>query len=423
MTVLLPRDRRRSRYLFEYSPTYCLERAVEEAISGQAATFTRASVASVIGSDGVLHRVAHSQPRYQWFDLDGDGARETPCRLLEDTRTNLCLQSENFGTTWSAVGSPTRTAAAHTASGVSLDLIGDDAAGAVEYYGQNIAFTGNAAKAVSVRVRKGTSPAASGAVVALVDITAGTARLSATVTWSGDVPSVAASAGTYLGYEVLADGVYRLLFATTTVTAANTNEVSVRPAGVANSETGNIYAGGVQCENALFPSSYIKTTTATVTRAAEALTLPFMAAPRAMTIYAKFVERGTASTGGTNGVLGIGASTNAALFLFNESGLYKITHRRASDVASAAASTPSLGQVCELRGLLNGDGSVQLGQSIAGAAEVVASASGANALAAAWFDTTLTINSRFAGDAGFIAIGAIRIAAGVQTLAYMRGGG
>ena len=34
--------------------------------------------------------------------------------------TNICLQSENFGTTWVAQGGATRTASAHTASGIVL---------------------------------------------------------------------------------------------------------------------------------------------------------------------------------------------------------------------------------------------------------------------------------------------------------------
>src|SRR5690349_13582031 len=77
--------------------------------------------------------------------------------LSEIGSTNLCLQSENFGTTWAAIGTPTRTAAATTAIGVSLDLIGDDDAAGLEGYSQTITFTSDAVKAVSVFVKQGSS--------------------------------------------------------------------------------------------------------------------------------------------------------------------------------------------------------------------------------------------------------------------------
>lgn len=182
--------------------------------------------------------------------------------------SNLVIQSENFGVTWSVSGTPTRTPAAHVASGITLDLIGDDAAGTNEYYLQNIGFTGNGPKAVSVFVKKGTSPAASGCSINIVDQTAaGAPRLSAAITFdSAGLPSVTASTGTYLGYEMQADGVYRLLFTTSSITAANTNELSVRPANLA--ETGNVYAGGVQAEDNTTPTDYLYTTTATAVNVA-----------------------------------------------------------------------------------------------------------------------------------------------------------
>ena len=174
--------------------------------------------------------------------------------------TNLVLQSENFGTTWAAVGTPTRTPAAHTLSGVTLDLIGDDSGASAEYYSQTVTFTGNAAKAMSVFAKAGVIQAASGALFQLVDVTAAAFRLDAVLAWTaGGVPSVGMGTGTYLGYEQRVDGVYRLLFQTTAVTAANTNSVRVGGAG-SSTEQGNIYAGGVQAENALAPTPYLATT-------------------------------------------------------------------------------------------------------------------------------------------------------------------
>lgn len=178
--------------------------------------------------------------------------------------SNLVLQSENFGTTWAVVATPTRTAAAHTASGITLDLLGDDNAGAAEGYSQVIAFTGNAAKVVSLFVKEGSSTSS---VFHLVDSTAPATRLLAALTWSAGLPVVAMTTGTLEGYDTLADGVFRIRMVTTSVTAANTNTLNIYPANTAAGDvtrTGQIYAGGVQAENALVSMSYVRTTTASV---------------------------------------------------------------------------------------------------------------------------------------------------------------
>lgn len=189
-------------------------------------------------------------------------------RIPSRRSSNLVLQSENFGTTWTAVGTPTRSAAAHVASGITLDLIGDDDAGAEEGYKQTIAFTTSATKGVSVFVKNGTAPAASGFRVKLRDSSAGADRLNAVVTFdAGGNPSVVAGTGTFLGYELQADGVYRLLFRSAAITHTNTNELSISPAAT-TAETGNLYTGGFQAEDNTSPTDYLYTTTATAVNVA-----------------------------------------------------------------------------------------------------------------------------------------------------------
>lgn len=181
-----------------------------------------------------------------------------------DNCTNVCLQSEDFGTTWVAVGTPTRSAAAKRCGDVVLDLIGDDDGAVLERYQQTIAFTGNAVKAISVFVAQGTSTSS---VVQLTDTTALTQRLTAAITWAAGAPVVAMTAGTLEGTDTLGDGVFRLRFTTTAVTAANNNDLRISPATDAAGNvvpTGNAYFGGVQVENAGRCAPYIKTTTASV---------------------------------------------------------------------------------------------------------------------------------------------------------------
>lgn len=183
--------------------------------------------------------------------------------------TNLVLQSENFGTTWTAVGTPTRTAANTRCGDVVLDLIGDDDAGVLEGYTQPVTFTADVAKVLVVYIKQGT---ATSSVINLWDNTATAHRVLAAVTWSVGVPQVAMTTGTFEGMDTLANGVYRLRFISAAVTAANANVVRIWPASDAAFNvalTGNINVGGVMASDRIsagphFP--YVPTTTATATK-------------------------------------------------------------------------------------------------------------------------------------------------------------
>lgn len=425
MTGLMPRDVKRSRYLFDWSARWAIEKNSLDAITGQAATFTRATVGSAIDRGGVLVNHAHSEPRYLWLDLDGDGIRETPHLLLEDARTNLVLQSENFGATWTTGGTPTRTAAAHTASGVSLDLIGDDDAAALEYYQQPVTFTGDAAKAFSIVLRPASSASS---VLALADSTSGTNPLLAVITWSGGVPVVTMANGTFLGKEALADGAYRLLFSSTTVTAAHVNIIQVFPAtnaALGVGFTGTVYAGGVQTENALFPSSYLKTTTGTVTRNVESCTFAFNGVPQAMTAYVKGVLLSNDASNDPY-FIDIGTSGTAPhFFLYSGGAVGQVVTQHHNGTTAVISDANAVGQgvgdTLEAMGVLNADGSVVASGRKNGGTIVTAAATAANALAAAWNGAVLNFNHADSG-AGFFAFQSVRIAAGVQSMAYVAEG-
>lgn len=179
---------------------------------------------------------------------------------------NIILQSENFLTSWGPVGTPVN-ASAGAVGALALTTVTDDSAVDVEGYEQSPTFTGNGVKAVSLYVNQGTSVSSG---IFLTDTTAAANRLLGFLTWSGGLPVVAMTTGTYLGYEIFTteyNGVYRLKFATTSVTAANANTIRIYSAYNATdggTPTGSLIIGGVQAENALVPSSYVKTTTATV---------------------------------------------------------------------------------------------------------------------------------------------------------------
>lgn len=227
------------------------------------------------------------------------GATLTTCkgRLDETASTNLVLQSSNFGTTWTAVGTPTRTAAAKYCGDIALDLLGDDDGGATEQYNISVTFTGDAVKSMSAIVAQGS---ATTTCIGIRDDTAGVFRARANITWSSGAPVVTPVEGTQeRPPEALGNGCYRVFLASTSVTAANSHTIRVYPAsatGSSPSETGTIYIGGMQAENATTASSHIPTTTGTVTRNADAGSYPSVGNVSASggTLYLEYeIERDT----------------------------------------------------------------------------------------------------------------------------------
>jgi len=328
----------------------------------------RNSLGYYIDKNGVLKTAGREVPRIQWEDTDGDGIRDTPFLLVGPRRTNLCLESEDLGTTWAAIGSPTRSAAAHTAAGVSLDLIGDDDASVAEGHSQVVAFAADGVQAVSVFVKEGTSAPASGSEIIVRDTTAALDRMHATYTWSGGVPTVVMSAGTEVrSPEKLKDGVYRLHLATAGVVAANTNQVEIYPCRKGTvADTGNVYIGGIQVEDATAPGPYMKTTTTAFTGYADDLYFPYLWLPMAATVLIDMIQTVAMADAAT--VLRIGGpvpSSTPRLAVESDGTNYRGVHASGAGSASASlASAPSLSDRVELLLQPAADGSVKLEQSL-----------------------------------------------------------
>jgi hypothetical protein len=220
--------------------------------------------------------------------------------------------------------------------------------------------------------------------------------------------------------------VYRLHLRAIGVVAANTNQLQVRPTTTTVSETGDVYAGGVQAENSTITSSYIRTTTGTATRNVETFFADFVHAPQAMTIYAKL--RARIASGGNSDVrvLHIGSATPGAdprLIILDDPNGYTAAHDNGSTVVTTADTLTgvALDEPFELRLVVNADGSLLLGQSIDEAAEEVTATTAANALGAAWAGQRLYLNSSGASNVGLNAFEATKVMPGVLSLAAMRG--
>ena len=394
--------------LFEYYPG----RSLTDPLT---ATFTRADAttcATYVDANGLVRTVPANVLRDRHYV---GGVRTT---LLEGARTNLCLRSQDFSVAgvWVPIGTP-QLGTPLALGDLSLDFVGDDDAAAFEGYYQTIGLTGNAVKGLSFFAKEGTAPNAAGFSVIFEDFTAGADRLRATITWASGVPTVTMVTGSIVATTAVGNGVYRFLFTTTAATAAHTHRLDVYAVAGAAAAVGNVYIGGVQVEDAAFPSSYIKTTAAAVTRAADALSFPFAAVPQAMTLHAWFVEGGSAAAI-SQGIFGIGEGIDAGLYITTPP--YQLAHERAGSVISVAGAVPAVGDTVELRSILYADGSVQLGQAINGAAEVVAAQSAANTLATAWHTLTMWLGDIDGTHPSFTALRSLKVAPGVRTLAQMR---
>lgn len=228
-------------------------------------TFTRASTGYALDLAGNLVAFASGALR-----------RTDRGVLIEGARTNLCLQSQTFQTTWSRVnilafgsGSTVDAAAAPDVT-TTADLITEDTTATTQHrLDQTITVANATAHTFSIYakangrhiwLRLATSTTVANATF---DLTAGT--VAATIAGSATI-------------EALANGWYRCTItgtsdSTTAICRVNLIQTNNSTADYTGNGTSGVYLWGAQLEAASFPSSYIPTTTASVTRAADALSI------------------------------------------------------------------------------------------------------------------------------------------------------
>lgn len=392
-----------------------------------APVFTRSgAVGPFTGRDGVLRAASADRIRTDWLDTDGDLVFDTPALLLEAARTNL-VSSDNFDAGWTSIGTPVVSFPIEDpAGGTGTYRIADDDAGSVEYKYLIPTFTGNAVKSLVFVVREVTMSAGV-QQLNLWDTVAAAFRLGLEISaWVAGAPTVAATAGTYLGKRYVGNGFWALYAQSTSVTAANTHHIEIRPAAVTAAHTGSIDVYRVNAYNATVPGWSILG--ASQTRNVDTWYAPFSHVPQAMTGLVEFVEGEATTWSAVLRVLDIGnaAGTGARLVVYRSTGgdSYTVEHTTAAgSVNTGVDINPAWGNRIRLRWVLNADGSVLIGAAkdtgSGFGAETVSSTSAALALATAWADTRLYLNSVGASDVGTAAYISAKVAAGVRTMAEM----
>ncbi len=188
--------------------------------------------------------------------------------------------------------------------------------------------------------------------------------------------------------------------------------------------TKGVYAWGLQIEtDKPFASTYIPTVGSTVTRAAESLFWTYNALPQPMTVYAKFRLGGleanqqivSVGKGSNNAVIQIRSTSTTALLL-------EYTDADQSPVRSVAFSgAVAAGDVIEVAGQLTASGQITALQSINSGAVSTSAQQAALTLPTIWGESKVYLGMRDNGQNSFASHMAVKIAAGVRTLDYMRG--
>jgi len=233
-------------------------------------TFSRGSLATLTNAAGTLEVITSGNPRFTYDPV----THAALGLLIEEQRTNLLLWSEAFdNAAWSGTNVTITKVAGAPDGSSNLNKIQATAAAAT-LIRQNATVASTAAT-FSVYVKQG-SGATDGNAFVMRNATTATILLNFTVNYTtGAIAYTTGSSG--VSMTDVGGGVWRLVMtATSGITSGNDIEAYAFYPG--NSETAGeyVYAWGAQLEAGAFATSYIPTTTATVTRAADSATMTGM---------------------------------------------------------------------------------------------------------------------------------------------------
>ena len=245
--------------LFSSAPLdlrFALQKTLDPRVS-----FTRASSGTYVGSDGLIKSATTNEPRFDHNPTTG----ESLGLLVEEARTNLLLRSEEFDNAGWTKASATITANESTAPG------GTSTADLWTNTGSPGSISQNYTKDSTARTYSGSIWVKSSvtAFTIAVDDGSNSNRGRAQFNIETGVLNTAVNVGTFTNTSATItaypDSWYRVTVTTTTSTGTTVRLITF----FSNiGATARIWGAQLE-ENAAFPTSYIPTTTATVTRAAD----------------------------------------------------------------------------------------------------------------------------------------------------------
>jgi hypothetical protein len=239
-------------------------------------TFTRASSGTYVGSDGLIKTATTNEARFDHNPTTG----ESLGLLVEEQRTNLFQRSEEFDDAyWSKTnlqGTLTANQAVDPDGATTADLYQEDTATTGRYLARSQSFTSGTTYSFSCWAKQ--APGATRYLGLILPAAAFGTSTAASFTLSGAGSFTISISGTNTSAQIQAfpNGWYRCTLisqATVTTSIAVQIRLSSSASSAANNYTGDgtsgIYLWGAQLEAGAFPTSYIPTTSATVTRSAD----------------------------------------------------------------------------------------------------------------------------------------------------------
>ena len=245
-------------------PSLLLDFANSKALDPRV-SFSRASTATYVGADGLIKTAAINEPRFDHNPSTG----ESLGLLIEEARTNLLTYSEQFdNAAW------TKSAATITANNIAgpdgnttADLLKEDtSAAALRSVVLNVTYATGYTFSIYAKLASGSRKLYlnGGGMRAAFDLSSGTIVLS-------DASSVGTASITPVNNGWYRCSVYLSgSVGTNSVTVALSQATaSTYGASYTGDNTSGVFLWGAQLEAGAFPTSYIPTTSATVTRSAD----------------------------------------------------------------------------------------------------------------------------------------------------------
>ena len=280
-------------------------------------TFTRASTGTYVDSSGTLQTAATDTPRF-----DHDPVTLAPLGfLIEEARTNVLRYSEQYDdAAWTKNNSTVTPDVVTSPDGnVSADQLSCVATGS-SYIVETISSLSNTQYTYTVYC-KGVGMGASRGIALRVRNAAATSDIRCNFRLDTNVAGVPSILGTDFttgasSLTQMANGWYRAVITfTPTVTLTNPRaEVWYGVYGTSSPTDGTVYIWGSQLEAGAFPTSYIPTTSAAVTRAVDVATVNILSPwynTTESTLYTQFTSPVPTTVSASAAVVGFDDGTSS----------------------------------------------------------------------------------------------------------------